>query len=614
MREVRADAKSVKALLSGAKYAIDYYQREYRWETKQIAELIDDLSDKFLGSYDPNHERTAVDGYGHYFLGSIIVSDRDGQKFLIDGQQRLTSLSLLLIYLHRNLPDPEQKGQIAELIFSQKYGKKSFNLNVAERVAVMDALFSGQAFDEEGQAESVANILGRYHDIEDTFPPDLLGHPLPYFADWLIENVHLVEITAYSDEDAYTIFETMNDRGLSLTPTDMLKGYLLANISDADVRNRAGGIWRKRITELQQIGKEEDADAIKAWLRSQYADSIRERKAGATPQDFDLIGTEFHRWVRDHEKKLALLKSNDFSVFIERDFAFYSKMYLRIREAAERLTPGLECIYFNAENKFTLQYPILLSSIQITDSETEIIAKLGIASKYLDILIARRTWNNRAIDYSTVQYAMFLIVKEIRGKSVEQVAELLTSRLRADKEDFKNNDRFQLNGGNRRHVHRLLARITSYLDGELGLAPRYIEYTTRRGKNGYEIEHIWANHPERHKDEFKHPNDFQEYRNRIGGLLLLPKSFNASYSDLPYSKKRKHYLTQNVLAQTLHEDAYDRNPRLKKLIGVTGLKFRPHPEFDSADLDERSELYRHLADRIWDPQQLLVDATLDGAK
>jgi uncharacterized protein with ParB-like and HNH nuclease domain len=42
----------------------------------------------------------------------------------------------------------------------------------------------------------------------------------------------LVEITAYSDEDAYTIFETMNDRGLSLSPTDMLKGFLLANIED----------------------------------------------------------------------------------------------------------------------------------------------------------------------------------------------------------------------------------------------------------------------------------------------------------------------------------------------------------------------------------------------
>ena len=66
--------------------------------------------------------------------------------------------------------------------------------------------------------------------MKELFPDELAASALPYFADWLIENVHLVEITAYSDRDAYTIFETMNDRGLSLTPTDMLKGYLLANI------------------------------------------------------------------------------------------------------------------------------------------------------------------------------------------------------------------------------------------------------------------------------------------------------------------------------------------------------------------------------------------------
>ena len=119
--------------------------------------------------------------------------------------------------------------------------------------------------------------------------------------DWLVENVHLVEITAYSDGDAYTIFETMNDRGLSLTPADMLKGYLLANITDADKRTRASRVWKERVQALAELGKDEDADGIKSWLRSQYAESIRERKRGAAPQDFDLIGTEFHRWVRDHE-------------------------------------------------------------------------------------------------------------------------------------------------------------------------------------------------------------------------------------------------------------------------------------------------------------------------
>src|SRR5437899_1274868 len=204
MKEIRADAKTIRALLGGSKYSIDYYQREYRWETKQISELLDDLSDKFLDGYEEQHERSAVAEYGHYFLGSIIISDRDGQKFLIDGQQRLTSLTLLLIFLHRKLEDAEQKGQLAELIFSQKYGQKSFNLNVQERIPCMDALFSGIPFEDDGQPESVANIVGRYHDIEEALPDALAPHALPYFADWLIENVHLVEITAYSDEDAYS--------------------------------------------------------------------------------------------------------------------------------------------------------------------------------------------------------------------------------------------------------------------------------------------------------------------------------------------------------------------------------------------------------------------------
>ena len=79
----------------------------------------------------------------------------------------------------------------------------------------MEALYKGQAFDLNG-VPSPFRISHRYRDLDELFPEELRGDALPYFIDWLLENVHLVEITAYSDEDAYTIFETMNDRGLSL--------------------------------------------------------------------------------------------------------------------------------------------------------------------------------------------------------------------------------------------------------------------------------------------------------------------------------------------------------------------------------------------------------------
>ena len=608
MKEIRGDAKNVRSLLGGSKYAIDYYQREYRWQTKHITELLDDLATKFRESYKPEHERSQVESYGHYFLGSIIISDRDSQKFIIDGQQRLTSLTLLLIYLHRHLTDSEQQSQLAEMIFSQKFGKKSFNLNVDERTPCMEALYAGQPFDDTDQSESVANILGRYHDIEEEFPGELAGNALSYFTDWLIENVHLVEITAYSDEDAYTIFETMNDRGLSLTATDMLKGYLLANITDRTLRNRASSVWRDRIAELQKLGKEEDADAIKGWLRSQHAKDVRERKPGAVHKDFDLIGTEFHRWVRDHEKDLHLVKSANFAQFIEQDFQFYTRQYLRIRLAAEELQEGLESIHYNAQNNFTLQYPVLLAPLSPNDPEKEILRKLRVTSTFINILITRRIWNFRAIDYSTMQYAMFLVMKEIRAHSSQEVAKLLTKRLELDTETFASNDRFYLHGNNGRQIHRLLARLTAYLETATGQTSHYEEYVQRKGKKGYEVEHIWANHPERHKDEFDHPSDFEDYRNRIGGLLLLPKSFNASYGDLPYEKKREHYLKQNLLAQTLHEAAYEKNPGLAQFLKTSGLPFKAHPQFKKADLDSRGVLYRQLAERIWNPSNLMEEA------
>src|SRR5207248_3988745 len=136
-----------------------------------------------------------------------------------------------------------------------------------------------------------------------------------------------------------------------------------ARISDPDHRRQAESIWKRRTRALQELGKDEDADSIKAWLRSQHADSIRDRKRGAAPEDFDLIGTEFHRWVRDHEDRLGLANSADVVTFVDRDFAFYTHWYQRLREAANALTPGLEGVFFNAEHNFTLQYGVLLAPL-----------------------------------------------------------------------------------------------------------------------------------------------------------------------------------------------------------------------------------------------------------
>ena len=608
-REIRGLDRTVRELLSKRKFGIDYYQREYEWESKQVAELVEDLANKFLRDFDPAHERADVERYGHYFLGSIIVSRKNGQNFIIDGQQRMTTLTLLLMFLNNLQRSREDRVDVSELIYSEKYSKRTFNIDVEERTACMEALFRGEAYDDADQSESVRNITARYADMQELYPAELREATLPYFVDWLLENVHLVEITAYSDDDAYTIFETMNDRGLSLSPTDMLKGYLLANIKDEDRRLSAGEAWRKRVAELVELGKDEDADCLKSWLRSQYANSIRERKRGAAPKDFDRIGTEFHRWVRENRASLGLDRSNEFAEFMEKDLNFYARQYIRLRKSSQKRTPPLECVFYNAQFNFTLQYPILLAPLRPTDSEESIIRKLRVTAAYLDVLIARRIWNWRAIDYSTMQYAMFIVMRDIRGKDAAEVAEILTGKLASEQETFASNDRFYLHGMNGRQIHRVLARMTEYVETASGMESRFEEYVLRGGKNAYEIEHIWSDHPERHEDEFSHPVDFSEYRNRVGGLLLLPKSFNASYGDLPYEEKLEHYNSQNLLARSLHPKAYDHNPGFLGFVERSNLPFRTHSQFKKEDLDARQDLYRKLAEEIWTPERVCQEAT-----
>lgn len=84
--EIRSDGRTVRDLLKDKKYAIDYYQREFKWEPKQVRELIEDLAGKFLEDYHPHHSRREVEKYGHYFLGSIIISRKDGANYIVDGQ------------------------------------------------------------------------------------------------------------------------------------------------------------------------------------------------------------------------------------------------------------------------------------------------------------------------------------------------------------------------------------------------------------------------------------------------------------------------------------------------------------------------------------------------
>ena len=165
----------------------------------------------------------------------------------------------------------------------------------------------------------------------------------------------------------------------------------------------------------------------------------------------------------------------------------------------------------------------------------------------------------------TNEYKLSSILPLIRGKSSEELKEILYKRIQVETKPFENK-MLHLHGQNGPKIHEILARITNYIEVESKMPSLYTEYARRKGDNSYEIEHIWANNYELYRDEFAHQSEFEAYRDRIGGLLLLPKNNNISYGNSSYKEKREHYLKENLLAQSLHEKAYEKHPGFKQFI------------------------------------------------
>jgi len=202
-----------------------------------------------------------------------------------------------------------------------------------------------------------------------------------------------------------------------------------------------------------------------------------------------------------------------------------------------------------------------------------------------------------------MQYAMFVAMKDVRHLGIEDLCAVLKKKLSEEELQIGNREQLRFQFLNRGAIAEVLARLTDYVEVQSGL-PSIYEKLVAPGKHRFEVEHIWANHFSRHTDEFNHQTEFEDYRNHIGGLLLLPKTFNASFGDLEYEKKLEHYFGQNMLARSLHPRCYERNPGFVSFVEKSGLPFKPHPSFKKKDMDARQKLYTLLGQKVWSPDRL----------
>ncbi|MFF8692995.1 DUF262 domain-containing protein [Streptomyces sp. NPDC015144] len=594
--------------LFNRQYVLEYYQREYSWERRHVVELVNDLAGAFLRDWRPEHDRQKYVEYRPYFLGPYVCQSSGLKKNLVDGQQRFTTLHLLLIYIERLLNeqgDHDTANMVGGLVRRYAGGQHHYTIDVEERRQCLESLRGGKDFDPTKSTMSVQNLWQRAQDIAEELPEALQDECLPTFADWLADRVSLVEISTDDHDLSWEIFETMNDRGAGLTSLDLLKGFILSRAGREQVELNAA--WRGMLSELGDFGRQVPSDFFETLLLARFAAS--------DGSDDDEISRAFHEWIRKSPMRVGLRKTGqDYVDFVLKTAVPRSRQYCRLLGAARNRTAGLESIFYNAANGIDAQYLLILASVRDTDSQEAFEAKAQLLASYLDLVFITRTVNNdpavQAQDFFEEVKRLLPSVRE--ASAIDDLRDLL-GREAANLGSFDAVKRFSLHN-NRRQVRYLLARLTGFVEAECG-KPDLVDQYLGRGAPGiagpavpWEIEHIWANKFSLHiQTGVANERDFDKARNRIGGLLLLEKSDNASFGADLYAEKLTYYYGQNLLAASLNPEAYKRKPRFRQFRERYRLErtFKSYQSnFDVKALDERAELYQRLCELVWDVERL----------
>lgn len=143
-REVIPEKQNVTNALQGKTYYIDFYQREYVWSKETAEMLLDDIFHLFDIGYaqykDSDLTQSLIEKYNWYYLNVYITNKVDSRIYIVDGQQRLTTLTLIALKLYHLLNNEKIKNAIKSCIFSSDSFESRFNIDNDKRKDVMQHL------------------------------------------------------------------------------------------------------------------------------------------------------------------------------------------------------------------------------------------------------------------------------------------------------------------------------------------------------------------------------------------------------------------------------------------------------------------------------------------
>lgn len=624
--EITFDRKTINTCLQ-QRFALPTFQREYRWQASHVQELLTDIQDEFGSNYEPAHSRAKVAEYSPYFLGTIITTTGpEGARLIIDGQQRLTTITLLLAYIYRHAKaNPEQGiANVEPMLRRQVFGDSSFNLEFdPDRKSFFDLILDNPALvgsELDDAVESIDNLTDgtkdlyrRFCEIDDLITDELKNETFARFVDYVIERVYLFEIGVPSEQDGHKVFVTMNDRGLRLAPLDLLKGHLLSNIDDKQMNSEANAKWSECIKILRDLGRDEDSTFFKTWLRAQYANTTRGKSRGDAPADFEILGDAYHRWVVENSAAIGLNNSDDFYNLVFKDIPFYVNQYKRLKAFEATYSPEFAHVFFNGAKGIGLQYMAILAAIEPNDTSAVIDKKIKLASFYIDALISSRVMTGKDNNYDNIKDPFFALTKQVRRKSVDEIKMTLTPMMEEVAHSITALDSVSYKTIKRQDLLHILARLAAKLEDELELTNKvgFPDYINRsKGAKTFDIEHIvTTTHGVPIGQDADGATIFTDgvttgWRDKIGGLILLPRGRNRSLKDKGYPDKLIVYATENVLAASLTDAFYQNNPNATNYISQEKAPLASVTSFTEDASTARATLYSWLAARIWDMANL----------
>ena len=504
------------------KFVIPEYQREYAWEEEQVCQLFDDIWD-----FTQNKVINKENQHNTYFLGCIVAyRNEQNEMEIIDGQQRLTTLFLLLRAIYKKLENSTEdiyvknfKSKIAPLLWEEDNLSGEIDKSkvlISSRVIVDDKneifhniLQSGEAIPRAYDKYS-QNYLILQHKIDEFAQLEHMN--FFHFISALIEKVIFMPIISSNQDTAMTIFMTLNNRGLQLSDADIFKAKIYSHLP-IEARSRFIDSWQQLADEVKTVdldiqtlftyhsfycrAKERDRNSSLIAVRKYYEDNNSQRLYSSELMDELWRIMSFWKVVRRHE-------------IIEGESWTQNNKILQLFTVLEnysndfwKYAPISYYLIHKNDTNFENKYLLFLQKLVALLIETYLIKPGANAVKTKIFNLNAYIGNNSTPDF------------EIVGLSDEELYEMLLIP-------------------NTKIVRMLLA-LLAYINHPEDLLPQK-----------WDVEHIL---PKKYDNTIflpDSPDKINSMIEHIGNLLPLEKKNNIQASNGFFSKKKELYKKSNI--------------------------------------------------------------------